>query len=255
MPRAIALRGRLLAGGLLPAVCAPLIARTVEGLRAEAAAVAALGPDLLEWRVDFFDGIADAQQVLAAAQVVRAAAGGLPLLFTRRSPREGGEPSGLGEEIVLALTLQVCRSGLVEAIDFEMASDPAFTAQVRECTQAFDVALVLSCHHFRSTPTDDAMAEVFAKAARLGADVAKLAVMPQSPSDVLRLLAATLRASETLDIPVISMAMGPLGVPTRLCGGAFGSALTFARGAGVSAPGQIPIDDVRTVLGVLQRAR
>jgi 3-dehydroquinate dehydratase-1 len=50
------------------------------------------------------------------------------------------------------------------------------------------------------------------------------------------------------------MAMGGLGAVSRVCGGVFGSALTFAVGAAPSAPGQMPIDDVRAALAVLQRA-
>jgi 3-dehydroquinate dehydratase-1 len=50
------------------------------------------------------------------------------------------------------------------------------------------------------------------------------------------------------------MAMGGLGAVSRLCGGVFGSALTFAVGAAASAPGQVPIDEVRATLAVLQRA-
>jgi len=113
---------------------------------------------------------------------------------------------------------------------------------------------VLSFHDFQRTPPVQQLQERFAQAHRLGADVAKVAVMPQSMEDVHRLLAATLQASATLPIPVISMAMGGLGAVSRLCGGVFGSALTFAVGSAASAPGQMPIEDVRTALAVLQRA-
>jgi 3-dehydroquinate dehydratase I len=67
-PQAILLNGRPLAGGRLPAVCAPLVARTDAALLAETAAVAAKRPDLLEWRVDFYEGIADTGRVLALAR-------------------------------------------------------------------------------------------------------------------------------------------------------------------------------------------
>jgi 3-dehydroquinate dehydratase-1 len=43
-------------------------------------------------------------------------------------------------------------------------------------------------------------------------------------------------------------------VPSRLFGGAFGSALTFAAGERASAPGQVPIDELRQVTAILQRA-
>lgn len=253
-PRPILVRGQPLAGGRLPAVCAPLVARTRTELAAEAAAVAALRPDLLEWRVDFFSAIADTSAVLAAAADLRQAAGAIPILFTRRSQREGGQPIALDEPQVIALYEAVAASGTVDAMDFEMGNDPAHVARVRALTRTRGLALVLSFHDFQRTPADADLDARFAQAQALQADVAKVAVMPQSLDDVHRLLGATLRASQALPIPVVSMSMGGLGAVTRLAGGAFGSALTFAVGSAPSAPGQIPIADVRTAVGVLQRA-
>ena len=112
----------------------------------------------------------------------------------------------------------------------------------------------MTVHGFQRTPADGELDARFSQAHALDADVAKVAVMPQSMDDVHRLLGATLRASQRLPIPVISMSMGGLGAVTRLAGGAFGSALTFAVGSAPSAPGQIPIADVRTAVAVLQRA-
>lgn len=253
-PRPIFVRGRPLAGGRLPAVCAPLVARTRSDLAAEAAAVAALQPDLIEWRVDFFSRIDYTAEVLAAAREIRSAAGAIPLLFTRRSRREGGQPIALAEEQVVALYGEVAATGAVDAMDFEMGNDAAHVARVRALTREHGLALVLSFHDFQRTPEDAELDARFSQAHALEADVAKVAVMPQGVADVHRLLGATLRASERLPIPVISMSMGGLGAVTRLAGGAFGSALTFAVGSAPSAPGQVPIADVRAAIAVLQRA-
>lgn len=253
-PRAIILGGRPLAGGRVPAICAPLVGRTRAALAAEAAAVAARQPDLIEWRVDFLEPLADTAEVLAAAAAVKQAAAGIPILFTRRAQREGGQPIPLSEPQVLDLYAAVAASGSVDAMDFEMENACADVARVREITRAHGLALVLSFHDFQRTPPAQDLQARFAQAQRLGADVAKVAVMPQSMEDVHRLLGATLAASQSLGIPVISMAMGGLGAVSRLCGGVFGSALTFAVGAAASAPGQIPIDEVRATLAVLQRA-
>ena len=250
----IQVEGRPLAGGRLPAVCAPLVARTRAALAAEAAAVAAKRPDLLEWRVDFFESIGDTREVLAAAADLRAASGGIPVLFTRRCQREGGQPIALAETQVLALYETVAASGCVDLLDFEMGNAPADVAQVRALARDHGLPLVLSFHDFQRTPDEAQLRSRFAQARELGADVAKVAVMPQSMEDVHRLLGATLHASGSLGIPVISMAMGGLGAVTRLCGGVFGSALTFAVGAAASAPGQIPIEEVRAAIGVLRKA-
>ena len=85
-----------------------------------------------------------------------------------------------------------------------------------------------------------------------GADVAKLAVMPRSARDVARLLAVTAQASEELGLPVVTMSMGALGAVSRVSGAVFGSALTFATvDGGPSAPGQLPIEQVRAGLRLL----
>jgi 3-dehydroquinate dehydratase I len=254
MFRPLAMRGRPLAGGRLPAVCAPLVARTPEALLAETRAVAAKQPDLLEWRVDFLEEIAQTDTVLRTAAAIRGASEGIPILFTRRAQREGGQPIAISEAQVVALYEAVAASGCVDLVDFEMGNDAADIERVRTVSRRHALALVLSFHDFHGTPPDADLHSRFARAHALGGDVAKVAVMPQSVEDVHRLLGATLRASRELPIPVISMAMGGLGAVSRLCGGVFGSALTFAVGAAASAPGQMPIEDVRAGLAVLQRA-
>jgi 3-dehydroquinate dehydratase-1 len=50
------------------------------------------------------------------------------------------------------------------------------------------------------------------------------------------------------------MSMGPLGAITRMVGGVFGSSLSFAVGAASSVPGQLPIEDLNAVQGILQKA-
>jgi 3-dehydroquinate dehydratase-1 len=238
-----------------PAVCAPLVARTADTLVEECVAVAARKPDLLEWRVDFFDAIGDAPAVLGAARKLRLASGGIPILFTRRSEREGGEKIPVDDEYVAGLYDDLCTSGLVDLIDAEMDSEPAFLRAVQTVAGQAGVKTVLSFHDFRATPSVQELVERFERAYTLGADIAKIAVMPQSQADVITLLAATQQASDELPIPVVSMAMGPRGAVTRAAGWVFGSAMTFAVGHSSSAPGQMPIDDVRSVIDALKRAQ
>lgn len=252
--RPIHWHGRPLGGTRFPAICAPLVGRTREQLLAETGAVAAKQPDLLEWRVDFFEGIADTAAVVALAADIKRAAGGIPLLFTRRSSREGGETIALSEPQVTALCKAVCAGGAIDFIDWEMSSQPEHLREVRQAARAAGVQLVLSFHDFQATPAREALLQRFALAAQLGADVAKIAVMPQGMDDVLTLLAATDEASRTLSIPVISMSMGGAGAVTRLAGGLFGSALSFAVGERASAPGQWPIAELETALALLCKA-
>lgn len=249
----ILVRGQPLAGGALPAICIPLVGRTDDALLQETASAAAWRPDLLEWRVDFHEGVANPARVATLAARLREAAAGIPVLFTRRSPREGGQPCALREDQVPALYAAACASGAVDIIDVEMA-DPRQLDPLREIARGHGCGLLLSFHDFTRTPPLADLLARFHQAATLGADIAKVAVMPQQPGDVLVLLQATLQASQELAIPVAGMSMGALGVPSRVCGGSFGSALTFAVGQAASAPGQVPINTLRAALAALRAA-
>lgn len=250
----IELNGQPIAGGKFPLVCTPLVGRTLTALMAELAVVLPKQPDVLEWRVDYFDAIGDSAAVIAAAQAIKEAAGHIPVLFTRRSTLEGGEKIAINEDQVIAMYTAVCESKSIDLIDYEMANDTANIARVRMAAKANNIKLVLSFHNFSYTPALETLAAKFLTADQLGADVAKVAVMPRDLDDVLTLLTATREASKKLRIPLISMSMGPFGALTRMVGGVFGSALTFAVGASSSAPGQVPIEDLNTVLAILQKS-
>ena len=250
----IELNGQPIAGGKFPLICTPLVGRTLNQLMAELAVVLPKQPDVLEWRVDYFEAIGDSAAVIAAARAIKQAAGGIPVLFPRRSTLEGGEKITINEAQVIAMYTAVCESKSIDLIDYEMANDAANIALVRTAAKANGIKLVLSFHNFSYTPGLETLASKFLTADQLGADVAKVAVMPRDLDDVLTLLTATREASKKLRIPLISMSMGPYGAMTRLFGWTFGSALTFAVGASSSAPGQVPIEDLNTALAILQKS-
>ncbi|WP_395686313.1 type I 3-dehydroquinate dehydratase [Caenimonas koreensis] len=241
-------------GAQFPVICAPLVARTKAALVEETRIVAAKKPGLLEWRVDFFDDIANTVAVVDTLAAIREACGGIPVLFTRRSSNEGGEPIAIDEPRVLAMYRAVCESKLAALVDYEMSNAAADVSQVRDMSAMHGVKLVLSFHDFMKTPGAPFIASRFALAQQLGADVAKVAVMPRNMGDVLVLLGATLQANESLPIPVVSMAMGGFGALTRVCGWTFGSAMTFAVGQSSSAPGQMPIEEIEAGVVMLRRA-
>ncbi len=76
--RKIQIDGAPLANGKVPVVCTPLVGRTREALAAEVAAVVPKRPDVVEWRVDFFEGIGRLPELLEVGRALRAAAGELP---------------------------------------------------------------------------------------------------------------------------------------------------------------------------------
>jgi 3-dehydroquinate dehydratase-1 len=248
------IRGRRLGGPGRALICTPLVGRTIAALKAELAAILPKAPDLIEWRVDFFGAIADQRQVLAAAAELRALSGSIPIVFTRRAVHEGGEPIPVDEETVVELYGALCASGDIDLVDYELSQAEGHRRRVRAVSQAHGVAMIVSCHDFSTTPGAAEMLHTLLRAEREGADIAKLAVMPRSPSDVLRLLDASLQASAALRIPLITMSMGGIGALSRVCGWQYGSSVTFAVGQRVSAPGQIPIETLRGAMAALGEA-
>jgi 3-dehydroquinate dehydratase-1 len=244
----IVARGRVLGDGRGPLVCIPALGRRSADVLDECSAAVGDQADLIEWRADFFDNVAAAEETLGLLADVRELAADIPLIFTLRTEREGGEAVELGDDGIASLCVEVCRSGLADFVDVEMSAPEAHTRAILEAARDTDTQVVLSYHNFKETPDLDVLAGKFAGAEALGAAVAKVAVMPRSLDDVLVLLQATLKASRETSLPLISMSMGELGALTRAVGWYFGSSVTFAAGRQSSAPGQMPVEELRRVI-------
>jgi len=248
----VIVNGRIF-GGPLPLICLPLVAKDRSALLLQAAESIRLNPDLLEWRIDAYDQVQDISGCLTALDALKAAMESMPLIFTCRSHTEGGFRI-LSQEVRLELITAAIGSGGVDIVDIEMGNAPSFVEAVRQAARTNGAKLILSYHNFETTPDEDFIHDQLVKARDMGADIAKLAVMPKDYADVLTLLGATLKArTRTVNIPIVTMAMGPEGGLTRVAGGLFGSDLTFAMGSEASAPGQIPIEALRQAMTVLYR--
>jgi 3-dehydroquinate dehydratase (EC 4.2.1.10) len=117
------------------------------------------------------------------------------------------------------------------------------------------VKVIMSSHDFHNTPPAEEIVRRLRKMQQLGADIPKIALMPQNKTDVLTLLTATLEMHEHYaDRPLITMSMAKTGVISRLAGEVFGSAATFGAVKKASAPGQISVSDLRIALTILHQA-
>lgn len=246
-----------------PSIIVPITARDLPGLEETASAVAATGSagrglfDVVEWRVDLYEpftagGGNDPAPAVAALERLAAHLPDTPILATFRTTAEGGGAE-IREGAYVALIEALSGTGLAAAVDVEyrhpMAA-PAIAAARRHAT-----SVVASNHDFRATPP---VAEIVARLEAMqvaGADVAKIAVMPQSVADVVTLIDATQRRHRESAIPLITMSMGAVGAVTRIGGGVFGSAATFATLGAASAPGQLPAGGVRATLDLLHPGR
>ena len=246
----ITVKGLTLGSGR-PKICVPVVGRSLPEILSQAGQLPPLNPDLCEWRVDWFAGAADPQLLLSAARAVREALPRLPLLFTFRTQAEGGRQP-LSREQYLDICRLLMTSGCCDLIDLELFTVGDDGVSLLEEAHANGVLTVLSNHDFEATPPEGELLRRLSLMDSLPADLSKIAVMPHSPEDVLTLLSATCRARETAEHPIITMSMGPLGAVSRVCGEVFGSCLTFGSAGHTSAPGQIPVRELRVMMELLR---
>ncbi|MDP4095868.1 type I 3-dehydroquinate dehydratase [Paenibacillus sp. P96] len=234
-----------------PKICVPITGETLPRLIAEAEQVRTLDLDLVEWRVDFYEHADDIEMVKKTLGELRAALGDMPLLFTFRTSEEGGQREIMPADYV-ALNQAVAATGQVDLIDVEWFNKEQHVRELAEAAQAAGVRVILSNHDFDKTPPAEEIVSRLCRAQELGGDIVKIAVMPNSMADVLILLEATNRMKEQYaDRPLITMSMTGRGVVSRLAGELFGSALTFGSAGRSSAPGQVPVGELRGILSLL----
>jgi 3-dehydroquinate dehydratase I len=233
-------------GGEEGLFCVPLVAANQDELLAQARTVAALNPDVVEWRSDFYTDLG-ARAISEAAGALRQILANALLLFTLRAKSEGGNKDILQVQRVKCIE-QALKTHAFDLVDVELSSGPevikSTIAAAREC----GARVILSFHDFNGTPDNEALLCKIAVIIENGADIAKVACMPLDPSDVLRLLEVTLHARKSFPaVPLCTMSMSGIGCLSRVAGFLFGSDMAFAVGDKVSAPGQIPIQEARRI--------
>jgi 3-dehydroquinate dehydratase-1 len=238
-----------------PVICTPLIGRQLVDIVEEGRNIILKKPDIIEWRADFFDHIRDISKLVEALSALRAAIGDMPILFTVRSAAEGGDKNlHLTSEEKIQIYKAVCQSKAVQYVDFEFDNSPEDIKQVRDITLENGVKLVFSYHDLEKTPDEQFVIEKCLLAEEYGGDVVKLSVRANSLEDVLDLMKTSLSVQRHTDIPLIIISGGKLGTISRLFGWMFGSQLTFAIGDKSlgSGSGQMPVEDVKTVIDILK---
>jgi 3-dehydroquinate dehydratase-1 len=238
----------------IPKICVPIVGVTKEDIIEEAKTFDGIPVDVVEWRVDWFEGVFDFEKVKDVLVDLRAALKDTPILFTFRTSKEGGEKA-IEPEAYAKLNIQAAKTGYVDLVDVEAFTGDEVVKEIIAGAHECGVKVVASNHDFHKTPSQEEIVSRLRKMQDLGADIPKIAVMPQCKKDVLTLLCATEEMSTNYaDRPIITMSMGGTGVISRACGETFGSALTFGAAKKASAPGQMGVFDLQTVLGLLHKA-
>lgn len=230
----------LMIGEGKPKIAVPIVGKTIADIIQEAETLQTLPCDIVEWRLDLFDEVENYQLVADVSHRLHALLPGKPLLLTFRTLQEGG---GRAFEAAAYYELyrQIIENGKADMLDLELFMADGQGAQIIKEVKAKGICIIMSNHDFEQTPSQTDISHRLLLMAEKQADICKIAVMPQSPADVLTLLAATNEVRQKTDRPIVTMSMGQLGLVSRIFGEIFGSAITFGAAEKSSAPGQLPV--------------
>ncbi len=195
-----------------------------------------VGADILELRIDLMQE--DARKILPELRKL-----GLPVIITNRMKQEGGAWEGSEDERIQKLLSLLPGA---DAVDIELCAEGR--DEVVKKAKSIGKTVIISTHDFQRTPQNDIMLGVIRESQEAGADIAKLAVMPQSLEDVLRLFEVTLHSKGS----VCTIAMGDTGRHSRIIAPIYGSVMSYGYVDAPTAPGQLRVDELKHMLEIIQ---
>ncbi|MCD7709209.1 MAG: type I 3-dehydroquinate dehydratase [Clostridiales bacterium] len=251
MPDKVSIKNKTLGEGR-PLLCVPIMAKERDGIVSEAERLVELGAEMIEWRVDAFTGAGSLNAIREVLSTLAELTKNTILIYTFRTKSQGGLLE-LAPEKVRDIRQVAAESRVADLIDVEVIDERRAQREIRQI-QKMGARVIGSHHDFHQTPERGIIRMIMEQIITSGADVVKLALMPQNVQDVLNLLEETHIFHESYpDKPLITMSMGELGMMTRLAGECFGSCVTFGAGEVASAPGQIPFAELSQVLDIIHK--
>lgn len=237
-----------------PKICVPIVGVRRKDILVEAGKICSLPVDVVEWRADWFKYVFEMDKVLNVCEELHEILEDIPILFTFRTSKEGGEKE-ISPEDYANLNIAVAQSGYIDMVDVEAFTGEETVRKIIDTVHEVGVKVIASNHDFAKTPEKEEITRRLRMMQDMGADIPKIAVMPNCKQDLLTLLSATLEMYENYaDRPIITMSMAEMGVFSRLTGETFGSALTFGTASKASAPGQISATELKMVLDFIHNS-
>lgn len=187
-------------------------------------AAAEAGAELVELRIDCLRREPDLKRILAERYT--------PLVFTIRRGADGGLWRGNEER-----RQQLLREAIVAGVDYvDLEMDIASKIRRFGKTQR-----VVSYHNLKNTPQE--VQDVAEQCDEMDADIVKVATNALTLADASRVL----HLGKTAAVPTIPIAMGELGVFTRILGAKYGAPFTYAgfHPERVFAPGMLHFGTLR----------
>ena len=234
-----------------PKIIIPIVAITKEQIINQAKTISKTKHDIIEWRADHYNDIQNIEQTTQTLTQLKTILT-KPILFTLRTAKEGGQKQ-ISNENYKNLYKKIIETKQIDLIDIEIYTDDNIVTELINTAHKNKIQVIASSHNFNETPQKEEIIKTLIKMDNLNADILKIAVMPNTKTDVLELLQATDIMTQKTQKPLITISMGKIGMITRLCGQIFGSYATFASVEKSSAPGQIDVEELEIVLDIINR--
>lgn len=245
-------------------ICIPIVSSNIDEV-CEKIKISAQKADIIEiWLGEFFPQLgiepvkmSDASfseisgKILEKIFSAQEEAGNIPLLINVKDEAEKGKFSGTDEQKIFLL--QECAKLGAQYIDIDFEFNPELLAELKQTIDSENskrknsekTQLILSAHFFEGTPTFPSLKNRVQRMQNSGADIVKIASMPESQKDLITIL----RFSENMkrkNIPFIAMSMAQMGKISRLLTPLLGGEMMFAplTKEEASAPGQICRDEL-----------
>jgi len=227
-----------------PRICVALGFADAEALAQHAHREAEAGETFFEFRLDYLER--PEQGVKLIKSFLQRHADCTVLATCRRRASLGRFAGNLEEQFRV---LEAAVKAGAGAVDIEVESVEAAPARVEEMRQRARV--LLSYHNAEGTP---ALEPVLRRMMRFPADGYKVVTTARKPSDNYRLVALAKAHPRT---PLVILAMGEAGVPSRVLSPAFGGLHTYAAptDAAGTAAGQLSARQLRRLYGVEKLSR
>ncbi len=254
----IVIKGKCIKSGNRPLVCVPLMGDSENAVMEHATRILdkakCCSIDIVEFRADYYNDIQDLTKLGGLVTKLQELFKDKIFLFTIRSPKEGGEKREYEPHTIEEINRFIIDNKLSDMVDVELYSVEGEESSLISLAKEKDVKIIMSNHDFEKTPAKEDMVNRLVRMQQLGADIVKLAVMPNSKDDLNTLLTATMEMNVSHgDTPIVTMSMGEIGAFSRIAGEVYGSAFTFGAVGEVSAPGQLGVEELNNMLDMIHR--
>ena len=132
-------------GAGAPKIIVPIVGITKEDIIEETKTFDSIPVDVVEWRVDWFEGVFDFAKVEDVLKDLRTVLGNIPLLMTFRTSKEGGEKT-IEPDAYAELNIKAAQTGYVDLVDVEIFTGDEIVKKIIDGAHAAGVKVIASNH-------------------------------------------------------------------------------------------------------------